>query len=119
MRLIMDYFKKETESSPYVFPIINPCACSHRTAYESGLTRQNRLLKDAGRLAGMDGGALTTHAARHTWATTAKRMGYGIAIISEGLGHRDTKVTAHYLASFERSALDELSVRISKFVKAA
>lgn len=62
---------------------------------------------------------LSTHVARHTWATMAKRMGYSIPVISEGLGHRDTKVTSIYLDSFGRSTLDELSTRLSKAVNAA
>ncbi|MCD8103079.1 MAG: tyrosine-type recombinase/integrase [Alistipes sp.] len=62
---------------------------------------------------------ISTHVARHTWATLAKRMGYNISLISEGLGHHDIKVTSIYLASFERSALDEISTAMSRAVRAA
>ncbi|MCC8036075.1 MAG: site-specific integrase [Rikenellaceae bacterium] len=118
MKRIMDGFKSVTKTSPFVFPIIDPAAANHRLQYESALNRQNKALKELAGLAGIEN-SLSTHVARHTWATLAKRMGYNVSLISEGLGHRDTKVTSIYLASFERSALDELSVRMSKAVVAA
>lgn len=118
MRRIMARFRRQTKGSPYVFPIIHPGAEDPRRQYETGLNRQNRLLKQIGQMAGISK-TLSTHVARHTWATLAKRLGYSIPLISEGLGHRDTKVTAVYLASFERSALDELSTRVSRSVRAA
>ncbi|MCD8102363.1 MAG: site-specific integrase [Alistipes sp.] len=118
MKKIMDRFRAVTKGSPYIFPIIDPSAPDPRLLYESALNRQNRLLKELAGIAGLEKN-LSTHVARHTWATMAKRMGYGVNIISEGLGHRDTKTTSIYLASFERSALDELSNRVSRAVRAA
>lgn len=117
MKKIINHFKKQTGGSPYVFPIIRD-ETDHRRQYETGLSLQNRLLKT---LAGMACiyKTLSTHVARHTWATMAKRMGYSIPVISEGLGHRDTKVTSIYLDSFGKSTLDELSTRLSKAVNAA
>ncbi len=117
MKKIINYFKRQTAATPYIFPIIDSQTC-HRRQYETALSRQNRLLKV---LAGMACICknLSTHVARHTWATMAKRMGYSIPVISEGLGHRDTKVTSIYLDSFGRSTLDELSTRLSKAVNAA
>lgn len=117
MKRIIGYFKKETNRSPYVFPIMAE-GVSHPSGYEAALNRQNRLLKEISLLAGITS-SLSTHVARHTWATLAKRMGYGIMLIGEGLGHRDPKVTSIYLASFERSEIDELSNRLSRFIEAA
>lgn len=118
MRRIVNYFKKITKQSPYLFPILRHEGGNLRQQYESGLRRQNRLLKEIASIAGIEGN-LSTHVARHTWATMAKRMGYAIPLISEALGHRDTKVTAVYLASFERSALDDISIKLSNAIKAA
>ncbi|MCC8019234.1 MAG: site-specific integrase [Rikenellaceae bacterium] len=118
MKRIIDRFKAATKGSPFLFPIIDPAASDYRLRYESALNRQNRYLKVLAGLAGIEKN-ISTHVARHTWATLAKRMGYNISLISEGLGHRDTKVTSIYLASFERSALDELSTRMSRAVRAA
>ncbi|MCD7969949.1 MAG: site-specific integrase [Alistipes sp.] len=118
MKRIIDGFKSATKYSPFIFPIIDPQMSDYRIQYESALNRQNKALKELAAMAGIEKN-LSTHVARHTWATLAKRMGYNVSLISEGLGHRDTKVTSIYLASFERSALDELSVRMSRAVGAA
>ncbi len=118
MKRIIDGFKSATKYSPFIFPIIDSQMSDYRIQYESALNRQNKALKELASMAGIEKN-LSTHVARHTWATLAKRMGFGINLISEGLGHRDTKVTSIYLASFERSALDELSVRMSRAVGAA
>ncbi|MCD8103270.1 MAG: site-specific integrase [Alistipes sp.] len=118
MKKIMDRFKSAVKGSPYVFPILDPESMFPANAYESALNRQNKLLKDLAHRAGIVK-TLSTHVARHTWATLAKRMGYSVTLISEGLGHRDTRVTSIYLASFERSAMDEISVRLSKAVRVA
>ncbi|MCD7970005.1 MAG: site-specific integrase [Alistipes sp.] len=118
MKRIINSFRHQTKHSPYVFPILDPSVPDHRMQYESALNRQNKFLKILASMAGVDK-RISTHVARHTWATFAKRLGYGISLISEGLGHRDPKVTSIYLASFERSALDELSTKISGMVQVA
>lgn len=45
---------------------------------------------------------LTTYVSRHTWATTAKRLGYSNELIAEALGHEyGNKITNIYLDSFD------------------
>ena len=44
---------------------------------------------------------ITTYWARHSYSTILKRSGAPIEFISEQLGHQSTKVTRHYLDSFE------------------
>ncbi|WP_163308566.1 phage integrase SAM-like domain-containing protein, partial [Dysgonomonas sp. 521] len=69
MQEIIDYFSPMVKASPYVFPVIdNNNKKPHRLQYETGLTTQNRLLKELARLAGT-GVKLSTHMARHSWAT--------------------------------------------------
>jgi integrase len=56
---------------------------------------------------------LTTYVARHTWATTAKRLGYSIELIAEAMGHEHgNKITNIYLDSFDQSLIDEVNVRV-------
>jgi len=56
---------------------------------------------------------LTTYVTRHTWATTAKRLGYSNELIAECLGHSyGNKVTNIYLDSFEQSLLDEVNEKV-------
>ncbi len=56
---------------------------------------------------------LTTYVARHTWATTAKRLGYSNELIAEAMGHEyGNKITNIYLDNFEQSVVDELNYKV-------
>ena len=50
---------------------------------------------------------ITTYAARHTYAMSLKRAGIRLSVISDAMGHADSKVTQHYLARFEDDVIDE------------
>ena len=105
MQRIIDSFTRETMGSPYVFPVIVHADRNTRLQYESGLSRQNRLLKQLAKEAGIDV-VLSTHVARHSWASIAKHSDMPLWVISEGLGHSSEKTTYTYLAGLERSRLD-------------
>ena len=49
---------------------------------------------------------ITHYWARHTFATTLKRSGISIAIISEALGHSSESMTKAYLDKFEQTEMD-------------
>lgn len=53
--------------------------------------------------------AITTYWARHSYGTILKRSGAPIEFISEQLGHQSTKVTQHYLDSFEDEQREKYS----------
>lgn len=53
--------------------------------------------------------SLTSHMARHSWATLAKRKGISTSIISEALGHSSEKVTQIYLDSLENNVINEVN----------
>lgn len=118
MKRILFHFAGRTQGSEYIFPVLDASGVGLWRQYETGLKRQNRWLKVLARMAGI-GDSLSTHAARHTWATLAKRLHVPVAVIGEALGHRDVKTTSIYLASFDRATMDELSVRLSDAVRAA
>ncbi|MCC8087991.1 MAG: site-specific integrase [Rikenellaceae bacterium] len=115
MKNLIEYFKRETEGSPYIFPIIKPGRGNERIQYESGLRLQNIRLKTLSKLAGINR-VVTTHVARHSWATIAKQENLPLWIISEGLGHANEKTTYIYLKSFERSVLDKANERICSVI---
>lgn len=72
----------------------------------------NKWLKKLGEKCGIEE-PLTTYVARHTWATTAKRLGYSNELIAEALGHEyGNKITNIYLDSFEQSVIDELNEKV-------
>lgn len=54
----------------------------------------------------MAGDNVTTYVARHTWATTAKRLGYSNELIAEALGHEyGNRITNIYLADLTKNKL--------------
>lgn len=60
-------------------------------------------------------GKVTTYVARHSWATTAKRLGYSNEVIAEALGHEyGNRVTNTYLDSFESSIIDDINLAVLK-----
>ncbi|GHT49914.1 transposase [Bacteroidia bacterium] len=115
MQFIIDYFEPATRTSPYVFPIIIPGNGRENRQYEYALQEQNKLLKIIGEIAGINK-LISTHVARHSWATIARMEHIPISIISEALGHRDEKTTTIYLDSFNDSVIDRVSEQISRIV---
>lgn len=76
----------------------------------------NKWLSRVGKQCGIDN--LTTYVARHTWATTAKRLGYSIELIAEALGHEHgNKITNIYLDSFDQSLIDDANARIVQLIE--
>ncbi len=112
MRRIIDWFAPRTAGSHYVFPVISNRDKDFNLQYESGLRLQNKRLKQLARRCGISK-KFSTHAARHSWATVAKNAGLPLAVISEGLGHSNQKTTEIYLASLERSILDQAARVVS------
>jgi len=134
MQTIINNFEIETDLSPYVFPLIRKPGENERLQYESALRTQNNRLK---RLAALlkvkceklkvkDNSSLFTfnfslssHVARHTWATIAKAAEIPLGVISEGLGHTSERTTMIYLGSFDSKVLDSANRKVEKFIKSA
>ncbi len=112
MRRIIDWFAPHTAGSDYLFPVITDNDKDFNLQYESGLRLQNKRLKHLARWCGISR-KFSTHAARHSWATVARNAGLPLAVISEGLGHSNQKTTEIYLASLERSILDQAAKMVS------
>jgi len=135
MRRIISSFSDATKDSPYLFPIIKSPGTNEYRQYETGLKVQNRRLKQLAAWVGLSRSSiqlstincssreanvvcqLSTHYARHTWASLAKELNFPLAVISEGLGHSSEKTTSIYLSSFDRTVLDSMNRRISRAVK--
>lgn len=72
----------------------------------------NKYLKRLGIEAGI-AGTLTTYVARHTFATTAKKLGYSNELIAEALGHEyGNRITNIYLDSFDKEVVDEMHIKV-------
>ncbi|MDH6305629.1 integrase [Parabacteroides sp. PF5-5] len=115
MRKIINAFSAQVGKLPYVFPIITNLNAPLRQQYESGLRLQNKRLGDLARMLGLKS-KLSTHVARHSWASIAKNENLPLAVISEGLGHTSEDTTRIYLASFDRSILDRASEKVIRAI---
>lgn len=108
---IIGYFSSSTQNSIFLFPVMKK-EKNERVVYETGLRLQNFRLKELSRILGL-GTVLSTHIARHTWATVAKREHVPLSVISESLGHNSEKTTSIYLASFDSRVLDRANRRVA------
>lgn len=126
MEQIIRFFGEETRNSPYVFPLIRNIHQSAYNQYQTALRQQNKRLKRLAHICfeslsrcqqSTIDCRLSTHVARHTWATIARFQDIPLGIISAGLGHSSEKTTSIYLASFGEICIDQASERIVDFVK--
>ncbi|MCD7937285.1 MAG: site-specific integrase [Tannerellaceae bacterium] len=115
MSRILSFFKERTTHSPFVFPLIEPDSSSYYESYTKALRKQNaRLNRIAGKVGILH--KLTTHVARHSWATIAKERDIPVWLISEALGHKDVKTTYIYLNSFEKKVIHRAARKVSTAV---
>jgi len=113
--MIVDSFAHEVTGSPYVFPIIQPSGKNDRLQYENALRIQNNRLKKLAAHAQIHR-PLSTHVARHSWATVGKMLDILVAVISDGLGHTTLTTTSIYLALLENRVLDQANELIAQAV---
>ena len=100
------------EHSPYLLPILTSDDRGKAMGqYRRFLQRYNRTL--AG-IAGeyMPGGRLTSYSPRHTWASIAFRKGISINVISQALGHANTRTTQNYIRDISGEQLDEANLTV-------
>lgn len=77
--------------------------------------KSNAYLKEVADLCGIKKN-LTTHLARHTFATTVTLSnGVGIESVSKMLGHTSIKTTQHYAKILDRKVSDDMAILKQKF----
>jgi integrase len=113
---IINSFSGEVAGSPYVFPIITDNGKDAALQYETGLRTQNNRLKKLAALSGIDRN-ISTHVARHSWASVGKEENLPTHVISESLGHTSQETTLIYLALLNNRVLDEANERVVKAIR--
>ncbi len=122
MQTIIESFSLDVARSPYLFPIIVPMIGrvetpkTARLKYETALRNQNVRLKKLALLAGINK-PISTHWARHTWATIGKHEHVPLQVLSECLGHSSERTTLIYLGLLENSILDEANQAITSAIQ--
>ena len=92
-------------ATDYLLPIIRNKDSLSVYAYRHAGSMINRRLKMIADRMQLDR-PLTMYVARHSWASAAKAKGIPISVISEGMGHDSEQTTQIYLASLERTVVD-------------
>jgi site-specific recombinase XerD len=93
---------------PYLFPILDELHATEKQQWDRiqrSLRKFNKDLKEIAEVVGITV-PLTSYVARHTFATTLKRKGVDVSVISELMGHESVNTTRAYLARFGSEVLD-------------
>jgi len=105
------YDLNEKSDSDFVFPIGYEESEKGVSRYNTNRKRINRRIRDLGNRIGIKEN-ISSYYARHSWATIAKRKMIPVSVISEGLGHSDSRTTQIYLDSFDDDILDDANDQI-------
>ncbi len=114
MQTIVDKYKNQTASSPYLFPFLitdkgkNP---SEHQLYHNAESRISYHLKKLGVKMNLPC-KLTLYVARHSWATAARDNDISLSVISEALGHTSETTTQIYLRSIRTDEVDAANAKI-------
>jgi integrase/recombinase XerD len=115
---ILDFYIRDKSANDYVFPIIKTTEgtdVEQRNEVLSERRNYNKRLDRVAKAAKVPTG-LTSYVTRHSWATISKFAGLSVALISEGLGHSDTRTTEIYLSSFPDDVMDQASLLIANLL---
>ena len=122
MQDIVNKYRAQTGSSPYLFPFLtsnvrskNGTAQANRQdelrLYHNAESRITYHLKKLGAKIGVKS-KLTLYVARHSWATTARDENVSISVISQALGHNSEATTQIYLRSIQTSEVDDANAKV-------
>lgn len=116
LAIVSRYSETADERGGFLLPLLKPGEDADgvrlRRRINSRNSQANTALKRIGTRAGIDVSGLSFHVSRHSFADHARRASGDVYSISKALGHSDLKVTAGYLSSFDRDALDDLNASI-------
>lgn len=111
--IINRYWSDERD---YVFPFLT--SLDEDVAYkeyQSKFSYYNKTLKVLGKRAGINR-LLSSYVARHTWATLAFRSSMDMSLISQALGHTNTKTTKIYVNDIGNPKQDIANEKLLKEV---
>lgn len=90
--------KYENDKNCLLRGVLLPVLCNQKT---------NAYLKELGDICGIHK-VMTTHTARHTFATYALTNGVSIESVAKMLGHTNVRMTRHYARTLDRTVVREL-----------
>lgn len=111
MELIIRKWERRTWGK-MIFPILDQTGTkASYERYQYRLCRHNLMLKEIGRRVEAPF-PLSSYAARHSWATTARDLDIPLSVISSGMGHSSERTTRVYLAQLDNNKIDMANRRV-------
>lgn len=106
----------ESLGNKYLLPVLNESipedSQQAKKVIKQWIKTTNKYLRKLGEQQGIVV-PITSYVARHSFATTAKKLGYSNEIIAEALGHEyGNKTTNIYLDSFDTAVVDEMHYEV-------
>ena len=83
--------------------------------YQRLLCRYNYLLKTIATMAGVNK-KITSYVSRHSWASIANELNIGMPIVSQALGHTNSKTTQIYISKINYKHVEEANWEVLKEV---
>lgn len=109
LSLLLKGYMRGKSSEDYLLPILT-LGMTKEEAYnrvKNKRKRYNLTLKELGAHLGIGMAHLTSYSSRHTFATMARDKDVNLSVISNMLGHKDTRTTEIYLATLNDGVVDE------------
>ncbi|MBK8245063.1 MAG: site-specific integrase [Saprospiraceae bacterium] len=104
---IIDKYRNGKKDNEYILNVVKSIDPKIQLKQISDeLRRYNKSLKEIGKICEIES-SISSYVARHSYATSAKKLGVPISVISESLGHNTEKTTQIYLDSFENDVVDK------------
>lgn len=101
-----------SDDREYIFPFLS--SLDEDTAYkeyQQKYSHYNKTLKTLGKKAGICS-RLSSYVPRHTWATLAFRSAVDLSVISQALGHTNTKTTLIYVKDTGSEKQDSVNKKL-------
>ena len=111
---IVNRYAKECDG--YLLPLVRKSSGNEYQQYKRSQHTLNNRLKAIGKKLKLPD-PLTMYVARHSWASTAKRMNVPLQIISDSMGHTSERTTQIYLAQIDADIIDETNASIINFLE--
>lgn len=114
---ILDYYAINKELNEFIFPILKRTTLEKQYQDEKQARKiYNTQLKKLGKLCGIEE-KLTSYVSRHSFAMAARLSQIPLEVISQMLGHSDTRTTMIYLDSIPDKTVDDYADKIFSFIK--
>lgn len=112
LQSIIDYYAKDKGLDDFIFPVIKRESIGERYKdVKQARKMYNKELKQIARKCDIEE-SLTSYVARHSFAMSARMSSVPIEVISQMLGHKDTKTTLIYLNSIPDKTVDDYADKV-------